>query len=131
MDIVLGVLSVTEKHLPHFTKPNLSDNDLSIKTLLTWATASTATCRPETDGWPPMPRRQREVCRRDVRHTSLIISENERSRDCCCIGWKKTERRRNKRTEKCGGHRICDRRNYGFFSTIFEDLRRDETKFFF
>jgi hypothetical protein len=31
---------------------------------------------------PAVPRRLREICRRDVGHTRLIISENERSVQC-------------------------------------------------
>ena len=47
----------------------------------TRATQSTATCRPDTGGRPPVSRGLREICRRDVTHT-LLISEYERSVQC-------------------------------------------------
>jgi len=43
------------------------------KTSVTRANYSTVTCRPKTVGWPPVPRRLREIRRRDVTHSSYLL----------------------------------------------------------
>ena len=50
-------------------------------------------------------------------------------RDYCCVGLKRTENEKEKRRTMLALPVICDERNNGLFSTIFEDLRRDEEKF--
>jgi len=58
------------KRAKEITQSNESCFDYSRHTgAFTRATQSTATCRPETGGRPPMSRRLREICHSDVTHT--------------------------------------------------------------
>jgi hypothetical protein len=50
-------------------------------------------------------------------------------RDYYCVRPKRTEKEKEKR-EIWLHPTLCDRRNNGLLWTIFEDLRRDEAKFF-
>jgi len=43
------------------------------KTSFTRTTYSTVICRPKTVGWPPVPRRLREIRRRDVTHSPYLL----------------------------------------------------------
>jgi hypothetical protein len=50
-------------------------------------------------------------------------------RGYCCVGLKRTKKEKERGRERWMHPIICDRRKNGLFWTIFEDLRRDETKF--
>jgi hypothetical protein len=54
-------------------------------------------------------------------------------RDYCCVVLKRNEKEKKKNTKKNvdSSYNMCGRRNSGLFWTIFEDLRRDEGRFFF
>jgi len=52
-------------------------------------------------------------------------------RDYCCVVLKRTEKQKqNKKKNVDSSYNMCGRRNGGLFWTIFEDLRRDEGRFF-
>jgi hypothetical protein len=60
--------------------------------------------------------------------SSLKMNAQYNGRDYCCVGPKKPEKEKRRETRL---HLvICDRRNSGLFWTIFEDLKREEAKFF-
>ena len=127
--LVLGDLRVTAEHVPHCTKPNLATTILSARPLWHGRMSQWWLVAKREPAGRTVSRRQREVCRRDVRHTFLKMNAQDNARtgrDYCCVG---SNRRRK---EKCGGHRIiCDRRNYGLFWTIFEDLKESRNEVFF
>jgi hypothetical protein len=89
--IVLGVLSVTEKHLPHYTKPTLSDSDLSVRPLWHGRLPRRRLVAQRQTAGLPCPNDNGKSVAMTSRHTFL---ENERSRDCFCVGSKRTERRK-------------------------------------
>jgi hypothetical protein len=51
-------------------------------------------------------------------------------RDCCCVVLKRTEKQKENKKNVDSSNNMCGRRNGGLFWTIFEDLRRDEGRFF-
>jgi hypothetical protein len=106
------------------------------KAIFTRATQSTATGQPEPGDCHPLA----DNYEKSVAVTSdiLCLSSmkintqcNARTgRDYCCVGPKRTEKRKKRRRKMWVHAIICDGRDKGIFWTIFEDLRRNEANCF-